>query len=387
MANETRNMRMFDENGILTEEIMLAYVSGRLSAQANEDVEKHLAESALYMEAIEGMSHLPAEEVAELLRHINQKVAQRSGAELRKSQTESRVSRFLQNNRRIAAAATILLLSGGMAALLLLPYYQPHPSASKMELSAPEPPASPLAENQPAPESTTPSAPPEKIQNDTEAPPESLTETAHVSTTTATQSHPDEKNEQPAITAARTLQQNPTSQSQTQQALKSTASLQTPPTSSSPSHTGTSEQNGFSPQIDNTIKTEIAAPEEAGNNERDRTPQVTLQEEATIIAEQMPQFPGGEAAFRQYIRKNLRYPEKSKEQGIEGKVYLSFVVGSSGRIKDIRVVQGVNKEINAEAIRLIANMPAWQPGKKNGRPVAVKQYLTIEFSLTEKGNQ
>jgi TonB family protein len=95
----------------------------------------------------------------------------------------------------------------------------------------------------------------------------------------------------------------------------------------------------------------------------------------------MPSFPGGESALQQYIHNNLQYPEAAKQSGIEGKVYLTFTVGTSGRVKEIKIAKGVSKEINAEAIRLISNMPKWEPGKQNGKPTSMKHYLTIDFSI------
>ena len=99
------------------------------------------------------------------------------------------------------------------------------------------------------------------------------------------------------------------------------------------------------------------------------------------VIEEMPQFPGGPSALFQYLSKNIVYPEEAEQKGIQGRVILSFVVEPSGGISDIRVVQSVDRSLDAEAIRVVATMPRWIPGKIDGTPVRVKYTVPVTFRL------
>lgn len=107
----------------------------------------------------------------------------------------------------------------------------------------------------------------------------------------------------------------------------------------------------------------------------------TEQEEVFTFVEQMPQFPGGEAAFQAYLVKNLQYPEMEREAGIQGKVYASFVVDRDGKITDVKVVRGVSPGLDREALRVLKAMPNWSRGKQSGRAVAVRMTVPVRFVL------
>ena len=99
------------------------------------------------------------------------------------------------------------------------------------------------------------------------------------------------------------------------------------------------------------------------------------------FAEQMPEFPGGQEAMYTFISKNIRYPETLRQQGIEGKVVLTFVVTKKGKIKKIEVHGKPEPLLAKEAVRMIKKMPIWTPGKQNKKPVNVKFTLPIRFQL------
>ena len=94
-----------------------------------------------------------------------------------------------------------------------------------------------------------------------------------------------------------------------------------------------------------------------------------------------PEFPGGDKAFNQYLLNNLRYPSKAKKNNIHGLVKLSFTVEPDGSLTNIKIVTGLDKSCNKEALRVIKNMPKWIPGKKEGKDVAGKFILPIKFSI------
>ena len=97
--------------------------------------------------------------------------------------------------------------------------------------------------------------------------------------------------------------------------------------------------------------------------------------------DQVPQFPGGPQKMFQYLGENLKYPVAAQEAGQQGKVYCGFVVNADGHLSDFEVVKGICPELDEEAIRVIKAMPAWTPGKKDGKAVNVRYTLPIAFRL------
>lgn len=107
------------------------------------------------------------------------------------------------------------------------------------------------------------------------------------------------------------------------------------------------------------------------------------EEEAQIftVVESMPGFPGGEAARIKYLNNNIKYPQMARESGIQGRVFVTFVVEKDGSVTDVRVLRGIGGGCDEEAIRVIQNMPKWQPGKQRGKPVRVQFNMPILFKL------
>lgn len=97
--------------------------------------------------------------------------------------------------------------------------------------------------------------------------------------------------------------------------------------------------------------------------------------------EQMPQFVGGQAAMLRWIADNLQYPMIAIETGKQGRVIVKFVVDKEGGISNVQVVKGVFPALDQEAIRVINKMPKWNPGKQNGKPVAVNFTIPVTFKL------
>ncbi len=112
--------------------------------------------------------------------------------------------------------------------------------------------------------------------------------------------------------------------------------------------------------------------------------QVEQKEEETKVfevVEQMPQFPGGDAALMQYLSSHIKYPVVAEENGIQGRVVCTFVVERNGSISDVRVVKSVDPSLDKEAVRVIKGMPNWIPGKQNGSAVRVKYTVPVTFRL------
>ena len=99
------------------------------------------------------------------------------------------------------------------------------------------------------------------------------------------------------------------------------------------------------------------------------------------FADELPTFPGGEAAYGAYLRQNVHYPEKARELGMPGTVFVSFVVDETGRILDAQVLKGCGNGFDEEAVRLVRLMPWWNPGRSLGKIVSSACTLRIKFGV------
>ena len=120
-------------------------------------------------------------------------------------------------------------------------------------------------------------------------------------------------------------------------------------------------------------KDDIAAPE----------PPKHVVEETKIftVVEQMPMYPGGDAALMGYLRDNIHYPTVAAENGVQGRVVVGFVVERDGSITDVKVLRSVDPSLDREAMRVVKSMPRWTPGKQNGSAVRVKYQVPVTFRL------
>ena len=99
------------------------------------------------------------------------------------------------------------------------------------------------------------------------------------------------------------------------------------------------------------------------------------------VVEEMPHFPGGPAALQAFLSSNTKYPVVAQENGVQGRVIVSFVVERDGSITDVRVVRSVDPSLDREASRVVRSMPRWSPGKQNGSAVRVKYTVPVVFRL------
>ena len=100
------------------------------------------------------------------------------------------------------------------------------------------------------------------------------------------------------------------------------------------------------------------------------------------VVEESPSFPGGVAKLYEFLSKQLRYPEMAKENGIQGKVFVQFVVCKDGSIKDVKVIKSIHNILDKEASRVVKRMPKWSPGKQRGKAVNTKFTLPIKFKIS-----
>jgi protein TonB len=115
------------------------------------------------------------------------------------------------------------------------------------------------------------------------------------------------------------------------------------------------------------------------------TEEVEVEEEVEPIAfavvEDKPVFPGGDAALMKFIADNTKYPEIAKENGIQGRVFIQFVIDKTGRVTRAQVAKGVDPYLDSEALRVVKMLPNWSPGKQRGKPVPVTFVVPINFKL------
>ncbi len=106
-------------------------------------------------------------------------------------------------------------------------------------------------------------------------------------------------------------------------------------------------------------------------------------EEAQIftVVESMPSFPGGDKARIRFLNENIEYPTMARESGIQGRVYVTFVVERNGMVTDVKILRGIGGGCDEEAKRVVKAMPKWIPGKQRGKPVRVQFTLPIKFTL------
>ena len=99
------------------------------------------------------------------------------------------------------------------------------------------------------------------------------------------------------------------------------------------------------------------------------------------VCEQMPIFEGGDAALLKYLRENLKYPDNTKDRGVQGRLVIGFIVEKDGSLTDVKVLRPVDIDLDAEVLRLVKGMPKWIPGRHNGQRVRVRYLLPIHICL------
>lgn len=134
------------------------------------------------------------------------------------------------------------------------------------------------------------------------------------------------------------------------------------------------------------INTEMTEESNVNITVIDNTPAVVEEEDSEdapvfFIVEEMPEFPGGNTALQTFIANAIKYPVIAQENGIQGRVYISFVVNPKGLVEQVKIVRGVDPNLDKEAIRVIQSLPAWKPGKQRGKPVKVSFTVPINFVL------
>jgi len=104
-------------------------------------------------------------------------------------------------------------------------------------------------------------------------------------------------------------------------------------------------------------------------------------DETFVIVEDPPLFPGGDIGRMNFLQNNIRYPKEARNMGIQGTVYVSYVIDKTGEVTDIRILRGIGGGCDEEAIRVVKLMPKWKPGTQKGNPVRVRFNMPIKFTV------
>lgn len=103
--------------------------------------------------------------------------------------------------------------------------------------------------------------------------------------------------------------------------------------------------------------------------------------EPVVVAQIMPEFPGGEVALRAFLARSIKYPEVALETGVYGRVYVRFIIETNGEVSNVQIIRGVDPSLDKEAIRVVSLMPKWRPGIQDGRPVRITYTVPIHFQI------
>ena len=141
------------------------------------------------------------------------------------------------------------------------------------------------------------------------------------------------------------------------------------------------------PEVIEIVEDEVEIEEELEieDTESDEDMAIEIEEESDdeffMVVENMPEFPGGDLGLMKYIQKNVKYPPIAKEYNITGKVYVSFIVDKSGSVTNVKIVRGVDRNLDSEALRVVKSLPKYKPGKQRGKAVRVMFTIPINFTL------
>ena len=141
-------------------------------------------------------------------------------------------------------------------------------------------------------------------------------------------------------------------------------------------NTEVAEDFGFNSEMEEDAEVEIREVEAEVVEEEE-----PAEQEVFLIVEQMPVFPGGDAELRKYLAQSVKYPVIAQENGIQGRVFVKFVIAADGSVTNVEVARPFDPNLDKEAVRVVKSMPKWTPGKQRGKAVRVSYTVPINFVL------
>lgn len=155
----------------------------------------------------------------------------------------------------------------------------------------------------------------------------------------------------------------------------------TPPPIQQPQIIEIPDEEEIEEEIEIDLDVEITEETEVEEIVFEEEPEEEVADQVFLVVEEQAAFPGGQKAWTKFLKKNLKYPRQATRMGIEGKVFLSFIVDQQGSISDIQVIRGIGGGCDEEAKRVLRQSPKWTPGKQRGRPVKSRMQIQIVFRL------
>ncbi len=137
-------------------------------------------------------------------------------------------------------------------------------------------------------------------------------------------------------------------------------------------------QDDLNQTVNTTVNTEEVVVEEDNSN---NVIEEVVETPIFTVVEEMPSFPGGDESRIKFLQENIKYPQMAKESGIQGTVYVTFVINEKGKVADVKVLRGIGGGCDEEAIRVVNLMPPWNAGKQSGKAVRVQFNMPIKFTL------
>jgi protein TonB len=137
-------------------------------------------------------------------------------------------------------------------------------------------------------------------------------------------------------------------------------------------------QDDLNQTVNTNINTEEVVVEDDNSND---VIEEVVETPIFTVVEEMPSFPGGDESRIKFLTENIKYPQMAKESGIQGTVYVTFVINEKGKVADVRVLRGIGGGCDEEAIRVVNMMPPWNAGKQSGKAVRVQFNMPIKFTL------
>jgi len=129
------------------------------------------------------------------------------------------------------------------------------------------------------------------------------------------------------------------------------------------------------------INSQVDVSEEPVEKKKEEVIDIKKEDPPEIFAEEMPSYPGGDAERQKFLAETIHYPQQAAETGIQGTVYIQFIVDTRGNITDVKIMRGIGGGCDEEAIRVIKMMPQWHPGRQNGKTVRVLFNMPVIFKL------
>jgi len=373
----------YNGQGCVPQNILVRYLKGELSGVEMNAVERHLSGCPMCVDELEGLALLNnPEEILSVTHSLNAKVDERGI-------TRGRLVRMVSP---LSAVASIAALLGISAIIYYTSTLKPEPTIVSESLGEPLPKVEEVIPTPPVPTKTDHKTTP---NDESEPDVESKSKSKSLPTTRQESAATGESSSKEVATRVEGLASETVAVRTVRPAAKRSAVSHQPrinayqqPTAAFAPRARLKEKNLYSDfeiEADAVLYdleySDMISVDDVSYLVEDE--ELEFEEEAVfVVVEEMPKFNGGDINnFRDYINRNLKYPEIAAENGVQGRVILSFVVEPTGKVSKVQVLRGVDPNLDKEAVRVIESSPLWEPGKQRGRPVRVSFVIPVIFVL------